>query len=294
MKKTLLIAAAALAAGVISTQAQVYSQNVVGYVNTSIPAQHYQLIGADMNTGFDVNQTNGDVNAVFANGSLISTPSTSPQTTTNTELVFWNGGGFGTFYYYNELDASAMEGDSPGTDPSGWYDKNGNFQTNTLFLGQNHSAFIYNPWAGGAITVTTVGTVQQGTNVSTLNAGYNLICIQEPLGVTSSNLVVDANGNQVSYGLPIGMKSNPTSSPSLTSNDNLVYWNGGGFGTYYYYNQADAETMEGDSPGQDYAGFYDKNGNPFAGVVTTVPVNQGFFIYHNGTPITWTNIFTVQ
>ncbi len=33
MKKTLLIAAAALAAGVISSQAQVYSLNIVGYVN---------------------------------------------------------------------------------------------------------------------------------------------------------------------------------------------------------------------------------------------------------------------
>jgi hypothetical protein len=37
--KTLLIAtAAALAAGIISSQAQVYSQNIVGYVNTPIPA----------------------------------------------------------------------------------------------------------------------------------------------------------------------------------------------------------------------------------------------------------------
>jgi hypothetical protein len=37
MKKTLLIAAAALAAGVITSQAQVYSQNIVGYVN--VPAR---------------------------------------------------------------------------------------------------------------------------------------------------------------------------------------------------------------------------------------------------------------
>lgn len=36
--KTLLIAtAAALAAGIITSQAQVYSQNIVGYVNTSVP-----------------------------------------------------------------------------------------------------------------------------------------------------------------------------------------------------------------------------------------------------------------
>ncbi len=37
MKKTLLIAAAALAASLIPSQAQVYSQNIVGYVNTAIP-----------------------------------------------------------------------------------------------------------------------------------------------------------------------------------------------------------------------------------------------------------------
>ena len=38
MKKTLLIAAAALVAGVISSEAQVYSANIVGYVNVVMPA----------------------------------------------------------------------------------------------------------------------------------------------------------------------------------------------------------------------------------------------------------------
>ncbi len=38
MKKTLLIAAAALVAGVISSDAQVYSANIVGYVNVACPA----------------------------------------------------------------------------------------------------------------------------------------------------------------------------------------------------------------------------------------------------------------
>ncbi len=37
--KTLLIAAAALAAGIISSQAQVYSQNIVGYANRSAVLQ---------------------------------------------------------------------------------------------------------------------------------------------------------------------------------------------------------------------------------------------------------------
>ncbi len=43
MKKTLLIAAAALVAGVISSEAQVYSANIVGYVNVVMPANSIGL-----------------------------------------------------------------------------------------------------------------------------------------------------------------------------------------------------------------------------------------------------------
>jgi hypothetical protein len=43
MRKTLLIAAAALAASVISSQAQVYSQNIVGYVNVPIAAGYNNI-----------------------------------------------------------------------------------------------------------------------------------------------------------------------------------------------------------------------------------------------------------
>ena len=50
MKKTLLIAAAALAAAVISTQAQVYSLNIVGYVNVASPAG-YSIIANQLDTG---------------------------------------------------------------------------------------------------------------------------------------------------------------------------------------------------------------------------------------------------
>jgi hypothetical protein len=49
MKKTLLIAAAALAAGVISTQAQpVYSQNIVGYVNQTFKATVYTQVSVPL------------------------------------------------------------------------------------------------------------------------------------------------------------------------------------------------------------------------------------------------------
>jgi hypothetical protein len=280
MKKTLLIAAAALAAGVISSQAQVYSQNVVGYINQPIPADSYQIIGSQLINGSDANQTNGDVNAVLVNG-FVSSPSTTPSTSTNSQLIYWNGTGFSIYYFYNSNDASTMEGDAPGTDPAGWYDKNGTYAS--IDLGNLKSVFIYNH-SSAAITVTTVGTVFQGSNsVSTINTGYNLINLSVPI---ATNLV-----NSTGYSLPLGLTSNPTTSPTITSNDELVYWNGTGYSIFYYYNSNDASTMEGDAPGTDPAGFYDKNGTLFG---TTPPVNQGFFLHHIGSAITWTNTFSVQ
>jgi len=76
MKKTLLIAAAALVAGVVSSQAQVYSANVVGYVNTSIPKTTFALISNPMDNGTN---TANDLLATLPNKSTIQ---------------LWNGTGF--------------------------------------------------------------------------------------------------------------------------------------------------------------------------------------------------------
>jgi len=76
MKKTLLIAAAALVAGVVSSQAQVYSANIVGYVNTALPAGQLQLIANPLNNGTNT-----------ANDLLGSLPNKST-------VQIWNGTGF--------------------------------------------------------------------------------------------------------------------------------------------------------------------------------------------------------
>jgi len=52
--KTLAIAAATLAVGAISSQAQVYSQNVVGYVNVTYPANTLIFAANPLTTGNDV------------------------------------------------------------------------------------------------------------------------------------------------------------------------------------------------------------------------------------------------
>jgi len=282
MKQTLLIAAAALAAGVISTQAQVYSQNVVGYVNQTIPAGGYQIIGSQLINGSDINQSNGDVNATLVNG-FISSPNT-PATSTNSQMLFWSGSGYSTYYFFTSADASTWIGDPPGTDPAGWYDKLQNYAS--LNLNNGHSTFIFNHSAV-PMTVTTVGTVFQGTNVvvTSINPGYNLLDLVVPI---STNVSVDASGNFLPYGLPGNLKSSP-GNPTLTSNDSLLLWSGSGFATYYFYNQADATAWIGDT--SDPAGFYDKLQNPMP---TNPQVNQGFFLFHNGAAIPWTNSFSVQ
>jgi hypothetical protein len=76
MKKTLLIAAAALVAGVISSNAQVYSANIVGYVNVAMPAGALVLTSNPLDDGTNT-----------ANSLLGSLPKAS-------SLELWNGSGF--------------------------------------------------------------------------------------------------------------------------------------------------------------------------------------------------------
>ena len=275
--KTLLIAAAALVAGIISSEAQVYSQNVVGYVNQPIPANSYQIVGSQLINGSDVNQTNGDINVTLTAG-LISSPNDPPSSSSNSIAFIWNGAGYAQYFYFNQTDATTWQGFAS---PAGWYDLLGNSANVLLNKGkacfiQNHSIF--------PMTITTTGNVLGGTvgstNYTTIVAGYNLIALQVPI---VTNVTV------AGYGLPTSLRSDPVDPPNPSKNDTLYAWNGVGYAQYFFFNQADATTWQGfASP----AGFYDLLGNPMP--TTTPVVNQGFFLYHTGASVTWTNGFTVQ
>ncbi len=78
--KTLLIAAAALAAGVISSQAQVYSANIVGYANVVCPASTLVLLANPLDNGTNT------ANDVFA--SLLCLISLLCKFGTVADLVF--------------------------------------------------------------------------------------------------------------------------------------------------------------------------------------------------------------
>ena len=104
MRKTLLIAAAALAASIISSQAQVYSQNIVGYANVPTPGASVSYL---LSVPFLIGGSNG-INEVFG---------TSLQGAADfTQILIWNPTGplANTFTVYN----------TDSTTPSGWDDVN--------------------------------------------------------------------------------------------------------------------------------------------------------------------------
>jgi len=105
MKKTLLIAAAALVAGVISTEAQVYSANIVGYANVTLVGQgKYSLVSNPFDDGNGNQLTN----------LVASLPGGS-------QVLVWNGA---SFNFYNNVAGtwSANTSLPPGV---GFFVKNG-------------------------------------------------------------------------------------------------------------------------------------------------------------------------
>jgi hypothetical protein len=129
--KTLLLAAVALAVGMISAQAQtVYSANVVGYVNLTITNNGYTLAANPMD--FDGSGTNNTVLNLIGTNLPI-----------NSQIQTWNGSGFAANSYTKPKSGNPVWG-APGQ---------------KLNAGQGF--FVYNP-SNVVVTVTLVGTVDQG------------------------------------------------------------------------------------------------------------------------------------
>jgi hypothetical protein len=174
--KTLLIAAAALAAGVMSSHAQVYSQNIVGYVNVVLPGNgQFTLVGNPFDDG---------------NGNQLTNILSSALPKQSQALV-WNGSGYSVY--------------QRGGTPPVW---NGNtsLPPGTGFWVRNGSSGSLAP----SITNTFVGSVivssgQSVTNV--LPVGYSLQASPIPY---AGNIAVSgqAGGDtNIDFGTPLGKQS---------------------------------------------------------------------------------------
>jgi len=175
--KALVLTAALVAVGALSSMAQsnVYSLNVVGYVNVPLNLG-YNLVTAQL-VG-----TNSNIATVMGNN--------LPE---NITVYKWNP----ALQTLNNPD-TYYSAATAGT--AGWYDVNGNISTTTLNLGEG---FL----VGNQIAVTNVtfiGNVSQTTNTTTLGLGYNFTGLAVPLSVdltTNSTLALPPVNNLAVYTL---------------------------------------------------------------------------------------------
>jgi hypothetical protein len=202
MKKTLLITAAALVAGIVSTEAQVYSANIVGYANvvlTGAPtAQAYTLIANPLDDG-NGNQLTNIIGGLPA-GSSITT---------------WAGTVFNTPIGKTAGGWSSSTALPPGV---GFFVKNGKASpvsppyTNT-FVG----------------TVGAVGLATGGTVTNALALGYNLVGSQiafagdlttDPnlnLQVPAQSSLTDWNPSTQTYDTPVGKTAGGWAGPFVVT-----------------------------------------------------------------------------
>jgi hypothetical protein len=180
MKKTLLIAAAALAASVISSQAQVYSQNIVGYVNSPLAAGFVNVANPlDASDASGVNNSITNVINVFSgnydgDGLYIWTGATYAQYTIDSGQSTGIG---------NAADTAAVAPPklAPG---SAIFIANGNAASTNTFVGAVHR--------DGAAT----GAQVVGVTTNTVGTGFQFIASKLSIGGgISSVLGLPADGS---------------------------------------------------------------------------------------------------
>jgi len=167
MRTKLLVAAAVLAAGLATSMAQsnVYSQNVVGYINVNLPAG-YTILANQLD--LDGTGTNNTVNTVFGT----NLPNNSIAYSFN-----------GTTY-----DSSTY------TTKSGW---GGQVSQVNAALNGGRGVFVKVP---SATTLTLVGNVKQGTLSQAYGTGFSLLGSQVPqAGLIQTDLGFAPANNDIIY-----------------------------------------------------------------------------------------------
>jgi hypothetical protein len=175
--KILLLAAAALAAGVVASNAQVYSANVVGYANVVVPGNGALTLLANP---FD--DGNGNYATNLLNNAL-------PK---KSQLLTWNGAGFNVL----------LKG---GTPPS--------FPVNSVQLPPGIGFFVQNGSVGSLapdLTNTFVGSVIVNVGSSVTNVESPGLTLQgSPIPYAGNLAIISQAGGDTNmdFGTPLTKKS---------------------------------------------------------------------------------------
>ena len=238
MKKTLLIAAATLATSVISSQAGVYSQNIVGYVNLPTSSFGTYL----MTVPFLIGQSNG-ANEIWP----LQADGVTPTLPDGSELEIWTGSGISA--YFSDSGSSSL-----------WDDASQTPIPNAPVLLPGEGFFLI---PSGDTTNTFAGAVavQVGSTNNTFLSSFGTFCVAPAIPYGGSV----TNGN----GLP---STNPSfvAGPGLSSlnglpdGSELEIWTGSGITAYF-----------SDSGSQS---LWDDASQSPIDVAPTISVGQGFFL----------------
>jgi len=196
---TLLVAAAALAAGIIASKAQVYSQNVVGYAN--IPTTGGATYA--LTVPFKVGVSNG-ANEVWP---LVGG---NPSIPDGSALSIWNGAGYNN--YLSDSGSSSL-----------WDDSGGNPIPNSPLLPVGQGFFLV---PAGNTTNTFVGAVAVNVGTSNVTALVG--------GATYMIAPVVPYGGSVTNGSPTTFSGGPdlSATQNLPDGSALSIWNGAGYNNY--------------------------------------------------------------
>jgi hypothetical protein len=275
--KTLFLSAAAMAAGLLTSMAassNVYSVNVVGYVNVPIAGGNLQTLVA--------NPLLGSTNGVSTNGAATVLSALQGGET----ISVWNGSGF---YIYNFYVGAKDAGF-----PSDWGDGGGvpipgrtyNADADAYFapepqLQQGKAFFLQNP--GADYTNTFVGSVVlQNTNNPNVLDGGNLQSLVASTVAVSGDIQTNAVIN-----LPLG------------GGETINVWNGSGFYIYNYYigaKDAGFPSDWGDGGGVPIPGrVYNADADAyFAPGAPNIKAGEGFFYQNPGSTANWTQNLVLQ
>ena len=264
--KTTILSAVALAAGLAYASAQVYSANVVGYYNVTVPAHGRHFLANQLTNA-------GDINIDLANG-----PVSDPNGILNTSYNLYDNNAHNYVIYQYWLGVDADNNFGNGNQGNGWYD-GGGFIHHTPFP-SGLGAFIINPQSTN-ITMTLVGQVIQGTYSTQVKPGYNAFSLTPAVSTNISSFAQFPG-----YSDPNGIQNDTYNlwDDSIQNYRILSYWIG---------SQADDNYGNGNQGD----GWYDGGGfrQDLTNPVFNAKVGGAFFIIRPSTGTSnWVYSFTVQ
>jgi hypothetical protein len=271
--KTTLLCAAALAAGVVGSMAQsnVYSLNIVGYVNVEIKPGNYIYANP-----LNLDGTNNAAN-IFTLAPLNDSGGQPAGTMNAFGVLTWGGASFSQVWY--ESDWTLNNGY---TTTNGWaIDQGGDGQGSPPNLNPGTGFFIHS--VGNDTTNTFVGSVVPlvgATNANPVAAG-NFIY--------GSALPVSGSLASVPFQFPLAPLNDSGAQPAGTlSGIGVLTWTGSSYNSAWY--ESDFTLNNGYTTTNGWA---TDQGGDGQGTPPTIALGQGFFLHETLNAGSWTQTYPI-